>query len=110
MQSLGNATLESSDVSIDGSVVVGFARDEDWDDEGRNGALDAFIWTATDGLTIQDSLTSSYSGISGDGSVVSGTRENGNAFEVFRLTVEDGVMGLGWLPGYLQINRWIYIG
>lgn len=93
----GDFNSGASDVSDDGSVVVG----------GSSSASggEAFRWTSTGGmLGLGDlpggSFSSSASGVSADGSVVVGTGQiDGPSVESFRWTDAGGMVGLGDIPG-----------
>ncbi|MEN6386953.1 MAG: PEP-CTERM sorting domain-containing protein [Phycisphaerales bacterium] len=86
----------ASDVSGDGSVIVGINENK------------AFIWTSANGTThietYPDSSESSSSiacDISFDGTIVAGTAAHGTSYnnlEAFRWTAEEGITGLGFLP------------
>jgi probable extracellular repeat, HAF family len=85
------------DVSADGSVVVGWVRDNS--DQWR-----AFRWTASGGMQDLGTLGGDWSeatGVSADGSVVVGRAFNAaGQYRAFRWTASSGVMqDLGTLPG-----------
>jgi uncharacterized membrane protein len=79
-------------VSDDGAVIVGLS-------EGQ-----AFRWTDNDGMRRlsdlpEDSVMSIVSGVSGDGSVVAGTRFTDSGVEAYRWTMDTGMQGLGDFAG-----------
>lgn len=82
-----------SDVSADGSVIVGQAF--------SGAAFEAFRWTAAGGMVgLGDLVSSGPRGssalaVSADGSVVVGSSSTGDAF---RWTQETGMIALGWPP------------
>lgn len=88
--------VNASDVSADGSVVVGSG-------ESTSG-LGAFIWDAGNGLRELGELPggSYYSiatGVSADGTTVVGESESAAGYEAFLWDAERGLRGLGDLPG-----------
>jgi probable HAF family extracellular repeat protein len=91
--SLGDG--RATDVSADGSVVVG----ESWGGSG----IEAFRWTAATGsiglgdLTADSSLNSEGSGVSADGAVVVGNAATGGLRRAFRWTAGGGMVDLGAL-------------
>jgi probable HAF family extracellular repeat protein len=93
MQGLGDLqNSNASDVSDDGSAVVGMVSSE------------AYRWTAAAGAQRLGDLTggASYSnatGISGDGSTVVGESYSSSGLEAFRWTIDGGMRGLGDLEG-----------
>jgi autotransporter-associated beta strand protein/probable HAF family extracellular repeat protein len=86
---------QATALSADGSVVVGYSREE------------AFSWSQPTGMVglgfLNPTLgyTSSYAtGVSGDGSVVAGYSLNGSGnTEAFIWTKAEGMVSLGFLPG-----------
>ena len=86
MVGLGAAGSGASDVSADGSVVVGT-----WNEE-------AFRWTAATGMVglgyLPGTSKSQASSVSADGLVVAGS-----CGQAFRWTAATGMVGLGYLPG-----------
>jgi len=86
-----------TDVSADGSVIVGVAIN-------ASGHEEAFRWTQSTGVvgigTLPGKLGSNAWGVSADGSTVVGSSydTDGNS-EAFRWTQETGMVGLGTLPG-----------
>lgn len=98
---LPGGDLESlaSDVSDDGSVVVGFSVSDS--------GIEAFRWTANTGMVGLGDLPggrfdSEARAISADGSVIVGfgaTEASGFGEEAFRWTQETGMVSLGDLPG-----------
>jgi probable HAF family extracellular repeat protein len=85
----------ASDVSADGSVVVGQAY-------GAGG--EAFRWSAADGMVglgnLPGGTSSGASGVSANGSVIVGSgRNSSNRQEAFRWTEAGGMVGIGDLPG-----------
>jgi probable HAF family extracellular repeat protein len=86
----------ASGVSADGKVVVGTS-------QSSNG-LEAFRWTATNGMVglgdlAGGSFSSSAAGVSADGTVVVGSGASSSGTEAFRWTQATGMVGLGDLPG-----------
>jgi len=86
----GSFLSNASDVSADGSVVVGQGRSA----SGR----EVFRWTSGGGMVGLGGLGGIASAVSADGSVVVGTLDN---IEAFRWTSGGGMVGLGALPGGL---------
>jgi probable HAF family extracellular repeat protein len=88
----------ASDVSGDGSVIVGTSINV-------NGyGYEAFRWTESGGMVGLGDLPgggfySDNSRVSGDGSVIVGYSESVNGYEAFRWTESGGMVGLGDLPG-----------
>jgi probable HAF family extracellular repeat protein len=85
----------ASDVSADGSVVVGSGVDS-------QGNTKAFRWTSPGGMVDLGSLpggaSSNAASVSADGSVVAGTSDSAIApTEAFRWTLQTGIVGLGTL-------------
>jgi len=92
----GSFSSFTSDVSADGSVVVGSSN-------SSNG-FEAFRWTADEGMVgLGDlpggSFSSTAMDMSADGSVVVGWSNSNNGFEAFRWTEGSGMVGLGDLLG-----------
>lgn len=93
----GNQYYTASDVSADGSVIVGKA---------ANGVSDtafsrrAYRWTADAGFENLDdeNFASEATSVSGDGSVIVGYIGDTGG-QPFRWTEETGLVGLGWLEG-----------
>jgi probable HAF family extracellular repeat protein len=87
----------ASDVSANGSVIVGTASSVIIDSE-------AFRWTVTDGMMLLGDLPGSstlseVNALSADGLVVVGGGNLNLDEEAFRWTATDGMVGLGDLPG-----------
>jgi probable HAF family extracellular repeat protein len=91
----------ATDVSADGSAIVGYS-------SSGNGFSEAFRWTAASGIVGLGDLPgggffSEAKGISADGSIVVGQSRIpvfGNSdLEAFRWTASAGMVGLGDLPG-----------
>jgi len=75
-----------SDVSADGSVVVGSGH--------------VIRWTSDGGvISLGDLPGGAASAVSSDGSVVVGASHSDAGDEAFRWTSDNGMVGLGWLPG-----------
>lgn len=88
-------------VSADGSVIAGWGEREDGSEEG-------FRWTAETGPVPIGRLTPTPAAwgswgwvntISDDGSAIGGTTGSPNGSEAFLWTAQDGIRGLGDLPG-----------
>ena len=83
-------------VSADGSTVVG---------QGSSSRIEAFRWTAEDGMQGLDFLPPGNLGpsvaqaVSGDGTVVVGYSYSSNGIRPFRWTSETGMVSLGEFPG-----------
>ena len=98
----GTFASGATGVSADGSVVVGHGH--------SGGALDpfqAFRWTAAGGMQGLGPVSSDIRSVSvsGDGSVVAGTRApSSGSYEAFRWTQSGGVEGLGDLPGGASVS------
>lgn len=94
--SLGGVDAETTGVSADGSVVVGFASNANW--ESR-----AFRWTVANGIQNLGTFGGANSwarGVSADGSVVVGTALNAaGRYRAFRWTIQGGMQDLGTLGG-----------
>jgi probable HAF family extracellular repeat protein len=89
----------ASDLSADGSVVVGGA-------VGARSTTEAFRWARSGGMESLENLPSSVDqsvayAVSHDGGVAVGTKRNitGGTSEAFRWTRTSGMVGLGDLPG-----------
>ena len=88
-------TSQASDVSADGTTVVGFS--------AATQGGEAFRWTANEGMVSLGELPglgshdSRAAGVSADGEVVVGSSRNGR--QAFRWTADEGMVGLGGLPG-----------
>jgi len=99
----GSSAGGASDVSGDGSVVVG------WSQQVRGSAVweEAFRWTATDGMIGLGYLpgggfVSNATGVSDNGEVVVGVSSvlsGSSRLEAFRWTATDGMVGLGDFAG-----------
>jgi len=94
---LGGFESYAIDVSADGSVVVGSARNAAW-------AVRAFRWTASGGMqdlgTLPGGNWSETWGVSADGAVVVGWGENAaRQPRAFRWTASGGMQDLGTLGG-----------
>jgi probable HAF family extracellular repeat protein len=93
---LGGSGSAATDVSADGSVVVGYAHN-------AAGQLRAFRWTAAGGMQDLGTLgggESEASGVSADGSVVVGWADNAaGQWRAFRWTAAGGMQDLGTLGG-----------
>jgi probable HAF family extracellular repeat protein len=96
----GDFHSAASDVSADGSVVVGTSR------ASVDGfyVAEAFRWTSDGGMVglgmLAESDESFVSDVSADGSVVVGTSYTElHRSEAFRWTSDGGMVGLGYLPG-----------
>ena len=92
----GGDRSEAWGVSADGSVVVGWAKNADWDRR-------AFRWTASGGMqdlgTLGGGSSEAY-GVSADGSVVVGWAQNASyQWSAFRWTASGGMQDLGTLGG-----------
>ena len=87
---LGADYSQASAVSDDGSTVVGYSQTSD-------GKSHAFIWKASTGMQPLDlSLDGSFArDVSGDGSVIIGSRKVGATWESFRWTASGGFQSLG---------------
>ncbi|WP_174803010.1 hypothetical protein [Martelella limonii] len=87
----------STDISEDGSVIVGKASGDLF---GTGGA---YRWTEAGGFqalgTLNDGFTSLATAVSGDGKVVVGYSGGLNNGEGFRWTADNGMQSLGFLPG-----------
>ena len=104
---LGGYASFARGASADGSVVVGASHNT----ERR---MEAFRWTKKDGMaglgflsgvipSGSGMIVSSASGISSDGAVIVGTSDNAaGKREAFRWTRQDGMTGLGFLPGMTE--------
>ncbi len=96
----GSTRCVASDVSADGTVVVGWTVFESYNRE-------AFRWTPSDGIIGLGDLPGGSShdffsmatGVSGDGSIVAGYSEGASGQEAFRWTESTGMVGLGDLDG-----------
>ena len=91
----GDWDSQASDVSADGSVVVGSGVDSQGNTKG-------FRWTSAGGMVDLGSLpghpNSNAASVSADGSVVAGTSVSPNAqSEAFRWSSQTGMVGLGTL-------------
>ena len=84
----GHAGSSATDVSDNGSVVVG------------NIGLTSFRWTASSGLV--DLNAASAAAVSADGSTVVGTHAAPHGTEAYRWTQSGGIANLGFLPGQTQ--------
>ena len=89
----------ASDVSADGSVIVGYAY------SGR-----ALLWSEATGLVDLGDLDgyewSSAYAVSADGATVAGYSSAGNQpREVWRWTAQEGFRGLGDLPGGIHLSK-----
>jgi len=91
--------LRPSDISSDGSTIVGRGHNASWD-------LEAFRWTREHGAVGLGTLPggdrwSQATGVSADGSTIVGFGESDlrSRFEAFRWTNEEGMVGLGFLSG-----------
>lgn len=92
----GPDNSRATDVSADGSVVVGVASDF----SGKQ----AFRWTAGEGMVALGHLPGGVSdtyayAVSGDGLVVVGGSESANGPEAFRWTEAGGMVGIGDFDG-----------
>jgi len=96
----GCRSSEGTDVSADGSVVVGSSN------HGFD-TREAFRWTSADGMSSIGALPSGRArarayGVSADGTVIVGSDEvwenNEDSGEAFRWTAGTGMVGLGDLP------------
>ncbi|MGB2806118.1 MAG: right-handed parallel beta-helix repeat-containing protein [Sedimentisphaerales bacterium] len=98
----GSTRCVASDVSADGTVVVGWILFDSYDRE-------AFRWTPSGGIKglgdipggSHHDFFSMATGVSGDGSVVVGHSEGASGQEAFRWTESTGMVGLGDLGGGL---------
>ncbi|MFQ5806801.1 MAG: PEP-CTERM sorting domain-containing protein [Phycisphaerae bacterium] len=95
----GEYASYGSDVSGDGSVVVGWSGSEQ-----ATYTFEAFRWTAEEGMVGLGDLPgldffSQAFGISADGAAIVGTSISDRGREAFRWTGDDGMVGLGDLPG-----------
>lgn len=91
----GDSCSSAQGVSADGSVVVG------WTGGCDGGLLQAFRWTATDGMVGLGGVTTDARGVSGDGSVVVGDiRYPDRTSDAFRWTASGGMDNLGSLNGH----------
>ena len=96
----GYFTSSATDVSADGSVVVGVSSSM----VSGSSHYKAFRWTKENGMVGLGELTggeyfSNATGVSADGSVIVGFRRSTSGKEAFRWTQETGMVGLGDLPG-----------
>ena len=96
----GSFDSSATDVSADGSVIVGYGN-------SVNGS-EAFRWTQETGMvglgTVPSGGSVGYSlNISADSTVIVGYDHNANRTEAFRWTQETGIVGLGTL-GSSEIN------
>jgi probable HAF family extracellular repeat protein len=86
----------ASDVSADGSAVVGLG-------ELPSTAFEGFHWTAASGMVglgfLPGGRWSSASSVSANGAVVVGWSTTAGSSEAFRWTQAGGMVGLGDLPG-----------
>lgn len=95
----GSFSSSASDVSADGSVVVGSASSGT-----APGQSEAFRWSAETGMVGLGDLPGSFFrsngyGVSDDGLVVVGESLGTSGIEAFRWSAETGMVGLGDLPG-----------
>jgi probable HAF family extracellular repeat protein/predicted outer membrane repeat protein len=96
----GSTRCVASDVSADGTVVVGWTVFESYNRE-------AFRWTPSGGIKglgdfpggSSHDFSSMATGVSGDGSVIVGYSEGASGQEAFRWTESTGMVGLGDLDG-----------
>src|SRR5262249_37302076 len=91
-------------ISADGSAVVGWSSSAPL--PGAGGVIEAFRWTANEGMVGLGFLPGGVSveseayDASADGSVVVGRSSSASGlFEAFRWTAEGGMVGLGDFPG-----------
>jgi len=87
--------LESSagyGVSGNGAVIVGTSYTL------GSSLNNAFLWTATGGIVPLGGVDSTAKGVSNNGSVIVGYTRT-SAWEAFRWTEEQGMIGIGFLPG-----------
>ncbi len=112
----GDSYSDASDVSADGSVIVGRSN-------SVNGG-EAFRWTESGGMVGLGDLPggdsySDASGVSADGSVIVGRSNSVNGYEAFRWTQETGMVSLKetligfrckWLDAQFSyyFSRWFY--
>lgn len=104
----GGSPSVAHSVSADGSTVVG-------ESDGASGVPIAFRWTAEEGMmalgVLPGGFTSAAYDVSADGSAVVGRSNTQGANtptsgdEAFRWTAEDGLQGLGDLPGGAFISH-----
>lgn len=99
----GDSISIATDVSADGSLVVGFSGSgccAGWAFEG-----DAFKWTSAEGmlgLVVSQTVAGvalTGTAVSADSSTIVGSEPTANRWEAFRWTSADGMSGLGDLPG-----------
>lgn len=96
----GDEASGATDVSADGSVIVGWGFTAESDNRHHG-----FRWTAETGMTPLGDLPGGFyysdpQAVSADGATVVGTSSSATAtFEAFRWTAEQGMIGLGILAG-----------
>jgi len=92
----GGTDSSASDISFDGTVIVGSSK--------SSFGYEAFRWTAETGMVGLGDLSggdysSGANAVSSDVSVIVGTASSSFGTEAFRWTAETGMIGLGDLPG-----------
>lgn len=99
----GHFMSYASDVSADGSVVVGWSVARPFATTWPIGGFEAFRWTREGGMNglglLPGDIDSFAAGVSADGAVVVGSSLTFPLGEAFRWTSDGGMVGMGFRPG-----------